>query len=113
MEKYALNIFNLPLAGHDGDADTQVSSIDGPPLPPGTVTRGQLESSLRTRAQLEREGFACKGDADSCTARYAGDLSDLAEHRPRDSPLVRQRLDAFLKRNGATRGRLRRIISAS
>jgi hypothetical protein len=42
MEEWALNAFNLPLAGHDGDTDTQIASLPGPP--PGTPNRGQLES---------------------------------------------------------------------
>ena len=33
MEQWALNAFNLPLAGHDGDADNQTPSV--PPPPPG------------------------------------------------------------------------------
>src|SRR5207249_2209380 len=45
ISEWALNIFNLPLAGHDGENDP-----------------GQLESSLRARAQLEREGFPSEGD---------------------------------------------------
>jgi hypothetical protein len=52
---WSLNAFNFPLLAHDGDNDTQVSAI--PPLPPGTSTRGQLESSLRVRAQMEKEGI--------------------------------------------------------
>ena len=64
MEEWALNAFNLPLAGHDGDTDTQIASLPGPP--PGTPNRGQLESSLRTRAQLEREGFRPKASPISC-----------------------------------------------
>src|SRR5262245_33093093 len=39
ISEWALNIHNLPLAGHDGENDP-----------------GQLESSLRARAQLEKEG---------------------------------------------------------
>ena len=45
MEEWALNAFNLPLAAHDGDSDTQIASLPGPP--PGAETHGQLESSLR------------------------------------------------------------------
>jgi hypothetical protein len=101
MEKYALNIFNLPLAGHDGDADNQVASIDGPPLPPGTVTRGQLESSLRTRAQLEREGFPCKGEPDFLHCEGTPGMFLISQNTGHGtSPLVRQRLDAFLKERG-------------
>ncbi len=52
---WSLNAFNFPLLGHDGDSDTQVSAI--PPMPAGTPTRGQLESSLRVKAQMEKEGI--------------------------------------------------------
>src|SRR5260370_6936091 len=99
MEEWALNAFNLPLAGHDGDNDTQISSLPGPP--PGTPTRGQLESSLRTRAQLEREGFPAEGEPDFL--RLKGTADDVliwqnTGHGTR--PLVRQRLDAFLREWG-------------
>jgi hypothetical protein len=47
ISEWALNIHNLPLAGHDGENDP-----------------GQLESSLRARAQLEKEGFPSVGDPD-------------------------------------------------
>ena len=101
MEKYALNIFDLPLAGHDGDRDDQVSSIDGPPLPPGTVTRGQLESSLRTRAQLEKEGFECKGDPNFLHCEGTPGIFLISKDTGHGtSPLVRQQLDAFLKEWG-------------
>ncbi len=63
MEEWALNAFNLPLAGHDGDNDTQISSIPGPPSG-STPSRGQLESSLHARAQLEKEGFPAEGEPD-------------------------------------------------
>jgi hypothetical protein len=62
MPDWALNIFNLPLAGHDGDMDTQTPTVPQPP--PGTPNRGQLESSLRTRAQREKEGFPSEGEPD-------------------------------------------------
>ena len=62
MPEWAINVFNLPLAGHDGDSDTQVPCL--PPPPSGTPNRGQLESSLRTRAQLEKEGFPSVGEPD-------------------------------------------------
>ena len=47
MEKYALNIFNLPLAGHDGDMDN--ADQRGERAPGGCRTpnsRGQLEIVL-------------------------------------------------------------------
>lgn len=85
ISEWALNIFNLPLAGHDGENDT-----------------GQLESSLRARAQLEKEGFPSVGD-DPYYLRSQGApglwmMSKDTGHST--SPLVRQRLDAFLKEHG-------------
>ena len=62
--------FNLPLAGHDGDTDTQVSSL--PPPPPGTPSRGQLESSLKVRDQLAKDGFPLEGDPNDLPAEPAG-----------------------------------------
>jgi len=104
MEAYALNIFNLPLAGHDGDMDTQINAVNAPRLPPGVTPaphRGQLESSLRTRAQLEREGFPCKGDPDFLKCEGAPGLFLISQNTGHGtSPLVRQRLDAFLKEWG-------------
>jgi hypothetical protein len=99
MEEWALNAFNLPLAGHDGDADTQISSIPGPP--PGTPSRGQLESSLRTRAQLEKEGFPAEGEPDFLHMKGTPDIFLISQQTGHGtSPLVRQRLDAFLKEWG-------------
>jgi len=104
MEAYALNIFNLPLAGHDGDMDTQINAVNFPPLPPGTTAaphRGQLESSLHTRAQLEKEGFPCKGEPDFLRCEGAPGLFMISQKTGHGtSPLVRQRLDAFLKEWG-------------
>ena len=94
--EWALNIFNLPLAGHDGENDP-----------------GQLESSLRARAQLEKEGFPSEGDPDYLHSEGAPGLwlqSKDTGHGT--SPLVRQRLDAFLKEWG-DKGQLRRTIFAS
>jgi pimeloyl-ACP methyl ester carboxylesterase len=88
---WSLNAFNLPLLAHDGDADTQVSAI--PPMPKGTPTRGQLESSLRVRAQLEKENAINE-------ARFF--VSEKTGHGV--SPLVRQQLDELLKKWG-DRGR--------
>jgi hypothetical protein len=99
MEEWALNGFNLPLAGHDGDTDTQISSLPGPP--PGTPSRGQLESSLRTRAQLEREGFPTEGEPDFLHLKGTPDIFLISQKTGHGmSPLVRQRLDAFLKEWG-------------
>jgi len=84
ISQWALNIYNLPLAGHDGENDP-----------------GQLESSLRARAQLEKEGFPSVGDPDFLRSQGAPGLwlqSKATGHGT--SPLVRQRLDAFLKEYG-------------
>jgi hypothetical protein len=99
MEEWALNAFNLPLAGHDGDTDTQIASLPGPP--PGTTSRGQLESSLRTRAQLEREGFPSEGEPDFLKLKGTPDIFLISQNTGHGtSPIVRQRLDAFLKEWG-------------
>jgi hypothetical protein len=99
MEDWALNAFNLPLAGHDGDTDTQIPSLPGPP--PGASNRGQLESSLRARAQLEKEGFAAEGEPDFYRMKGTPDIFLISQSTGHGtSPLVRQRLDAFLKEWG-------------
>ena len=91
---WSLNAFNFPLLGHDGDTDTQVSAI--PPMPPGTPTRGQLESSLRVKAQMEKEGIL----NDSPASFF---ISEKTGHAV--SPLVRGQLDELLKKWG-DRGRV-------
>jgi hypothetical protein len=99
MEEWALNGFNLPLAGHDGDHDAQIASLPGPP--PGTASRGQLESSLRARAQLEKEGFPAEGDPDFLRLKGTPDIFLISQDTAHGtSPMVRQRLDAFLKEWG-------------
>src|SRR5262245_1016021 len=99
MEEWALNAFNLPLAGHDGENDNQIASLPGPP--PGTPTRGQLESSLRARAQLEKEGFPGEGEPDLLRMKGTPDVFLISLNTGHGtSPLVRQRLDAFLKEWG-------------
>ncbi len=100
---WSLNAFNLPIAGHGGENETGVSSI--PPPPAGTKTRGQLESSLRVRAQLAKEGFPAEGDpydlrVPGTPARFF--ISKNTGHST--SPEVRALLDAFLKEHG-DRGR--------
>jgi len=101
---WSLNAFNLPIAGHGGENETGTSSI--PPPPPGTKTRGQLESSLRVRAQLEKEGFPSEGDpfdlrVPGTPARFF--ISKNTGHGT--GPEVRAKLDAFLKEHG-DRGRV-------
>ncbi len=84
ISQWALNIYNLPLAGHDGENDP-----------------GQLESSLRARAQLEKEGFPSTGDPDYLHTQGAPGLWLQSKNTGHGtSPLVRQRLDAFLKEYG-------------
>lgn len=84
ISEWALNIFNLPLAGHDGENDP-----------------GQLESSLRARRQLEKEGFPSEGDPDYLRSKGAPGLWMVSKETGHGtSPLVRQRLDAFLKEWG-------------
>ena len=99
MEEWALNVFNLPLAGHDGDTDTQMPSAAATAA--GTPNRGQLESSLRTRAQLEKEGFASEGEPDFLHSQGTPAIFLISQNTGHGtSPLVRQRLDAFLKEWG-------------
>ena len=97
--EWALNAFNLPLAGHDGDNDTQVSSL--PPPPPGTPSRGQLESSLKVRDQLAKEGFPLEGEPNDLAAKGTPAIFLISKQTGHGtSPEVRQRLDAFLKEYG-------------
>lgn len=97
--EWALNVFNLPLAGHDGDSDTQVSSL--PPPPAGTPTRGQLESSIKVREQLEKEGFPSEGDPNDLVAKGTPAIFLISKQTAHGtSPEVRQHLDAFLKEYG-------------
>ena len=111
MSEWALNIFNLPTAGHDGDTDTQVCCL--PPPPAGTPTRGQLTSSLHARAQLEKEGFPSVGDPDFLHSQGTPGIFLISQQTGHGtSPLVRERLDSFLK-SGATKARRHRTISAS
>ncbi len=101
---WSLNAHNLPIAGHDGDTDTGVAAI--PPDPPGTKHRGQLESSLRVRAHLEKEGFASEGAPDFLRAKGTPSIFLISQNTGHGvSPLVRERVDAFLKEHG-DRGRV-------
>jgi len=99
MEEWALNTYNMPLAAHDGDHDTQPNAI--PVLPPGTPNRGQLESSLHAKAQLEKEGFQAEGEPDFLHMVGTPNIFLISVDTGHGtSPLVRQRLDAFLKEWG-------------
>src|SRR5580704_4322464 len=96
MPEWAMNIFHLPLAGHDGDHDTQVSSL--PPPPPGAPSRGQLESSIKVREQLAKEGFPSEGDPNDYRAKGTPGIFLISKATGHGtSPEVRQKLDAFLK----------------
>jgi pimeloyl-ACP methyl ester carboxylesterase len=96
MTEWALNAFNLPLAAHDGDSDTQVASI--PPPPAGAPTRGQLESSIRIREQLAREGYPSDGEPNDLAAKGTSAIFLISENTGHStSQKVRARLDAFLK----------------
>lgn len=101
---WSLNAQALPIAGHDGDNDTGVAAI--PPDPPGTRHRGQLESSLRVRGQLEKEGFVSEGDPDFLRVKGTPSVFLISLNTGHSvSPLVRQRVDGFLKEHG-DRGRV-------
>jgi hypothetical protein len=96
MTEWALNAFNIPIAGHDGDNDPQVASIPRPPE--GEPTRGQLESSIRIREQLAKEGYPYEGEPMSYVAKGTPSIFLISENTGHGtSPKVRQRLDAFLK----------------
>ena len=98
MEQWALNGFNLPIAGHDGDRDDQIPFLPGPAPAPN---HGQLESSLRTKAQLEREGFLAMGQPNFLRLTGTPDIFLIsADTGHGTSPLVRTQLDAFLKEWG-------------
>lgn len=95
---WSLNAFNIPIAGHDGDSDTQTATI---PPDPGKPHRGQLESSLRVRAQLEKEGFPSEGETNFWRARGTPSIFLISEKTGHSiSPLVRQRIDSFLDEHG-------------
>lgn len=104
IPEWSLNVFNLPLAGHGGENERGVSSL--PPPPPGTPTRGQLESSIRVREQLEREGFPSEGDPYELRAKGLDAFFFISKNTGHStSPEVRAKLDAFLKTYG-DRGRI-------
>ena len=103
---WALNAFNLPLAGHDGDADDQVATVGAPRGGAPTPNRGQLESSLRVRAQLAKEGLpsentpteGMEGNWSVPGTRDIFMISTGTKHGVNRA--VKTRLDAFLKQYG-------------
>jgi pimeloyl-ACP methyl ester carboxylesterase len=95
--EWSLNAFNLPIAAHDGDSDSGASGLP----PDGLPNRGQLESSLRVRAQLEREGFPSVGEPNFLRALGTPSIFLISANTGHSlSPLVRQQVDAFLKEHG-------------
>jgi len=95
---WSLNAFNIPIAAHDGDSDSGASGI---PPEIGKPNRGQLESSLRVRAQLEKEGFPSEGETNNWRAKGTPSIFLISENTGHSiSPLVRQRVDVFLKEYG-------------
>ena len=97
---WSLNAFNLPLAGHGGELETGTSSIP-PYAPKGAKTRGQLESSVRVREQLAREGYPSVGEPDELRAEGTEATFYISKETGHStSPVVRAKLDAFLKKYG-------------
>jgi len=94
ISEWALNIHNLPLAGHDGENDP-----------------GQLESSLRARAQLEKEGFPSLGDPDYLAPRRTWAVDGIP--RTRDTAPARWSASGSTRssRSMATKVKARPITS--
>ena len=103
---WALNAFNLPLAGHDGDADDQVATVGAPRGAAPMPNRGQLESSLRVRAQLAKEGLPstdtpAPGMEGNWTVPGTRDIFMISTGTKHGvNREVKTRLDAFLKQYG-------------
>jgi hypothetical protein len=98
---WALNASNFPLAAHDGDTDTQVATVGGGRGTAPTPNRGQLESSLRVRAQLAKEGFASVGTEGNWTAKGTRDIFLISSGTGHGvNREVKDKLDAFLKEHG-------------
>jgi hypothetical protein len=98
--EWSLNAFNFPLAGHGGENETGTSSIP-PYAPKGTKTRGQLESSIRVREQLAREGYPSVGDPFELSAEGTEAMFHISKAVGHStSPEVRGKLNAFLKKYG-------------
>ncbi len=103
---WALNAYDLPLAGHDGDADNQVATVGAPRGSAPMPNRGQLESSLRVRAQLAKEGLpSVNTPADGMEGNWSVPgtrdifmISTGTKHGVNRE--VKTHLDAFLKQYG-------------
>lgn len=99
--EWALNATNFPLAGHDGDNDTQVATVGAGRGAAPTPNRGQLESSLRVRAQLAKEGFPSEGPEGNWTVKGTRDIFLISSGTGHGvNREVRDKLDAFLKEHG-------------
>lgn len=97
---WSLNAFNFPLAGHGGELEAGTSSLPAY-APKGAKTRGQLESSIRVREQLAREGYESIGLPDELNAKGTEATFYISQQTGHStSPEVRAKLDAFLKRYG-------------
>jgi pimeloyl-ACP methyl ester carboxylesterase len=98
---WALNAYNLPLAAHDGDTDTQVATVGAGRGAAPTPNRGQLESSLRIRAQLAKEGLPSQGSEGNWTVPGTRDIFLISSGTGHGvNREVKSRLDAFLKEYG-------------
>ena len=98
---WALNAYNLPLAGHDGDSDNQVATVGAPRGSAPVPNRGQLESSLRVRAQLGKEGFPSEGSEGDWTVKGTRDVFFISTDTKHGvNREVKTKLDAFLKKYG-------------
>ncbi len=98
MTEWALNGFNLPFVGHSGDADNQIPSIPGPEGYPNVPNRGQLESSIRIREQLAKEGFPSEGEPNRMIAKGTPDLFLISANTGHGtSQAVRDQINTFLK----------------
>ena len=95
---WSLNAYNVPIAGHDGDKDPQVATVGAPRGSAPTPNRGQLESSLRVRAQLEKEGFPSEGAEGDWTVKGTQNRFFISANTGHGvNAEVRGKLDAFLK----------------
>ena len=73
INDWALNAFNLPLAGHDGDSETGLSSI--PPFRRELRRAANWNPPSECREQLQREGYPSEGDPYELHAQgYGSDL---------------------------------------
>ena len=110
MTEWALNAFNMPLAGHDGDSDTRSPRYR-------LRRRGRLARPTGVLAEsagpVGEGGFPLEGDPNDLRPRGCRRIFMISKQTGHGtSPEVRQKLDAFLKEYG-DRGRFRRTTSDS